>query len=683
MRARVEGAIDHDVDQIVRGLDAETAGNPLFAEHLLRYWSDSNRLGVRDGAVTLGGSGAGALPATLRDLVWQRVGGLGSDSRDTLSAAAVLGVEFEEAALRAIVDIDGDALADLLDRATAAGIIAPAGTRATTARFSHALVARSLESELGDRTRMRLHAAALDALQTSDRLPSAARLAHHAECAGRTADAQRWATAAGDDALEGLAAEEAVGWYRRALDHARSIDRSTWDLADLTVRLGDASTRAGDPHGLEMLYQGAVLAEECGNDDALVHAALAINPGSFIRFGSAAPKELATAEAALARAVGEDLGTRARLEAVVAQSLVHTDQTARRTAAAEAALEMARATGDPSVVARVAPAVVMALWTPGTAASRAVVAAEAVEIVEAVGDPNLSAAVYYAAHTAAVCAGDAAATQRYRTRLRAIADEVAEPRARWLSAIVDGFTAIMTGRFREAERQIAEMYAIGAEIGEPEAWTIFTGQSFVLGTFEGRHAELMSLVQPLIDAQESVDITFRVAHAICSAEVGELDAPRTLLNEAIERGVDAIPHDLIRSTSLLGYAILALDLEDVVAAAALLEAIEPFADEVSCNGVTSQGPVAAYAGKLLTLLGRYDEAETRLLDALTTAESFGWEYHRASTLVAVAENRVRATGGLDADAERRLTEAEALCGQYGFASWARRAAVIRARVARC
>ena len=97
---------------------------------------------------------------------------------------------------------------------------------------------------------------------------------------------------------------------------------------------------------------------------------------------------------------------------------------------------------------------------------------------------------------------------------------------------------------------------------------------------------------------------------------------------AIDHGIDAIPHDLIRSTSLLGYSILALDLEDAAAAEVLLPAIEPFVDEVSFNGVTSQGPVAAYVGKPLTLVGRYDEAEGRLLQALTMTESFGWEYHR-------------------------------------------------------
>ena len=679
VRIRVEGAVHHDVDELVEVLEAETAGNPLFAEHLLRFWSESDRLGVDDTSVTLGVAGSGPLPATLRDLVWQRVGVLGPEARDVLSAAGVLGVEFEEAALEAMVEIDADALDGVLDRATVAGVIAPGDSGTATARFTHALVARSLEAELGSRARARLHSTALDVLSDTARFHvPAARLAHHAELAGRRTDALHWATTAGDDALRGLAAVEAAGWYRRALDYARALDGAAADLADLTVRLGDAATRAGDPTGLEILQDGAELAQRCGNDDALKHAALAMNPGSFLRFGIAAPQQLAIAEAALASVADEDLATRARLSAVVAESLVHTDQTLRRTAAAEAALEIAHATGDPTVVARVAPAVVMALWAPGNAPMRAAIAAEAAGLVEAVGDPTLTAAVYYSAHTAAVCSGDAEAAHRYRAQLRTVADELAEPRALWLAGIVDAFTATMTCRFRAAEQSIAETYAIGERMGEPEAWPVFTGQTFVLGTFEGRHAELLSLVEPLMDGQQSLDISFRVAHAICSLEVGQLVAPRALLREAIDHGIDAIPHDLIRSTNLLGYAILALGLEDAAAGAALLPEIEPFVDEVSYNAVTSQGPVAAYVGKLLTLVGRHDVAEGRLLEALTMTESFGWEYHCASTLVALAQNRVAATGNLDSVAEQWLSRAEELCATYGLGSWARRAAALRA-----
>ncbi|MFN7149540.1 MAG: ATP-binding protein, partial [Microthrixaceae bacterium] len=679
VRTRVEGAADHAVDDVVELLEAETAGNPLFAEHLLRFWSESDRLRVEEAGVTLGGAESGSLPATMRDLVWRRVGVLGPESRQVLSAAAVLGVEFEEVVLEEMAGIDAASLGQLLDRATAAGVVAPGTSAGTTTRFTHAVVARSLESELGSRERAGLHAAALETLVRDDRFDApAARLAHHADRAGRRADAQRWATLAGDDALAGLAAAEAVGWYRRALAHATALDRPAAELADLMVRVGDAAIRSGDPTGFDLLCDGAALAQRCCNDDALRHAALAMNPGSLLRFGSVGPQQLAIAEAALARSADDDLATRARLEALVASSLVHTDETQRRTDAATAALDLARATEDPTVVARVAPAVVVALWAPGNGAVRASIAAEAAELVEAVGDPMLTAAVYYAAHTAAVCAGDATAAQRYRAELRRVADELGEPRALWLAGLVDAFTATMTCSFRDAEERIAETFAIGDGMGEPEAWPVFTGQSFVVGTFEGRHAELLSLVEPLMDGQQSIDLTFRVAHAICSLEVGEQAVPRSLLDDALDRGIEAIPHDLMRSTTLLGYSILALDLGDTAAAAALLPAIEPFVDEVSYNGVTSQGPVAAYAGKLLTLLGRHDEADDHLRRALALTEAFGWEYHRASTLIALAQNRVAANERMDDVAEGRLRQAEELCALHGLGSWARRAAALRA-----
>jgi DNA-binding SARP family transcriptional activator len=678
VRTRVEVAAGHDVGDVVELLEAETAGNPLFAEHLLRFWSESARLGLHDTTMTLGPASTGPLPATLRDLVWQRVGVLGPESRAVLSAAAVLGVEFDESALGAMAQIDADTLGDVLDRATAAGVIAPGNSSNGSARFTHALVARSLESELGSRARSRLHSVALDVLSAPDRARApAAQLTHHAERAGRRADAQRWAVVAGDEALAGLAAQDAVGWYRRALDHARALDRPPADLADLIVCLGAAATRAGDPTALDILQEGAALAQAHGNGDALRHAALAMNPGSVVRFGAAAPQQLAIAEAALASVTDDDLAMRARLEALVAHSLVHTDQTQRRAGAAAAALEAARATGDPTVLARIAPAVVTAMWAPGNASARATIAAEAEGLVEAVGDPMLTASVHFAAHTAAVCAGDAAAALRSRVQLRRVADELGEPRALWLAGLVDTFTATMTCRFRDAEQCVAETYGIGERMGEIEAFPVFAGQSFVIGTFEGRHDELLSLVEPMMAGQQSVDITFRVAHAICCLEVGETAVPRALLDEAIDRGIDAIPDDLIRSTTLLGYSILALDLGDVSAAAVLLPAIEPFVDEVSFNGVTSQGPVAAYVGKLLTLLGRHDHAEDRLLQALTMAEAFGWDYHVASTLIALADNRRVVTGGLDATAAAWLARAEELCVVHGLGSWARRAAALR------
>ena len=45
----------------------------------------------------------------------------------------------------------------------------------------------------------------------------------------------------------------------------------------------------------------------------------------------------------------------------------------------------------------------------------------------------------------------------------------------------------------------------------------------------------------------------------------------------------------------------------------LLPLIEPYAADVAFNGVTSQGPIAAYVGKLASLLGEHEAAEEYLL----------------------------------------------------------------------
>jgi DNA-binding SARP family transcriptional activator len=672
-----------DVGSVARALASETAGNPLFAEHLLDHWAANASLAI-DGAVVTFAPGVGAeVPSTLRDLVWLRVRALGSAAEPVLAAAAVLGVEFEERVLVATTGLPASDVADVLDRSAAAGVLADGTAASGLSRFSHALVARALETGLGARRRAQLHDRAFAAL-SADRVAAvgagverrSSRLARHAAEAGRRADALHWATAAGDEAFAALAPDDAVQWYRRALEHVGPDDAAR---ADLLVRLGEALYHAGDPAAFDTLEQGATLARRCGADEVVVRAALALDRGAIVRFGAFAVRQLDIVEAAVVGVAGADDATRARVLAMLAQALVFTDQVDRRAEVAATALALARGCHDPTLLARVAPDLLSALWTPGNAALRSAVAEEALDAVAAMGatDPDLAGAVYKAAHTAAVCAADATQARRCLAGLRSLAEHIREPHLRWTVTSLDGFVAMMEARFDDAQRCIDAAFELGGQIGEPDAWSVFAGQSFALGTFAGRHAELFPLVQHVIDTQESVELPFRIAHALLSVEVGRLEASRALLRDAMDRGMAAIPGDLIRSTSLLGYAILALELDDAEAVAALLPEIEPMVDEVSFNGVTSQGPVAAYVGKLESFLGRHDAAEQHLLAAMAIAESFGWRYHVATTALALAQNRCRAAGGLDADAERWLTTAEELCETHGIASWRTRAAAFR------
>ena len=86
---------------------------------------------------------------------------------------------------------------------------------------------------------------------------------------------------------------------------------------------------------------------------------------------------------------------------------------------------------------------------------------------------------------------------------------------------------------------------------------------------------------------------------------------------------NSVQPNVLGMTSTIGYTVLAIELEDLEAAAVLISIIEPFADEVAFNGSTSQGPISAYVGKLSSLLGRHDDAERHLRAALATATAFG------------------------------------------------------------
>ena len=192
-------------------------------------------------------------------------------------------------------------------------------------------------------------------------------------------------------------------------------------------------------------------------------------------------------------------------------------------------------------------------------------------------------------------------------------------RLRWTVGIVDAFEATMAGRLEEAEWIATANLELGMQIGAPDAFTFFAGQFFVIGTFAGRHDELFPLVEQ-VAKDNPLAIAFKLAYGIICRAVGREDVAREILDDGMASGFAELPVDNIWTTCVIGYAILAIELDHAEAAAQLLPLIEPFANDVAFNGVTSQGPIAAYVGKLASLLGRHDDAEEHLRVALDIAD---------------------------------------------------------------
>jgi hypothetical protein len=314
----------------------------------------------------------------------------------------------------------------------------------------------------------------------------------------------------------------------------------------------------------------------------------------------------------------------ARLLALLAQTLVWTPDVERRVASAQRALELAEAHDDPTLFARIAPGAIWGLWQPGNAALRSRVAAKAVSVAEASGDPRLEFGAHLTAYDIAVESADQVTAARCLAKLRSTARTIGEPQLRWIVGVAETFTATMAGRLVEAEATATATLELGMQIGAPDAFTYFAAEFFVIGTFAGRHDELFPLVEQATK-DDPAGLAFKLAYGIICHAVGREETAREILEDGMASGFAALPVDNLWTTCVIGYAILAIELDHADAAAQVLPLLEPLANDVAFNGITSQGPIAAYLGKLESLVGRHDDAEEHLRAALAITESFGWQ----------------------------------------------------------
>ncbi len=417
----------------------DSAGNPLYATQLVRHWVESGLVERDVDTVRFSSDRSeGTIPPSLRDVVWSRVAALGAETTEVLSAGAVLGVEFDDAALRALVKVDAAVVDRALDAANVSGLLVTVDPAGGVMRFTHALVADALYAELPPFRRRRLHERAARALEHTDRRPQKAvvQLARHCALGGLLPDAMRWATVAGDNALAHLAPSESATWYRAALEHCAALERPDAERADLVVRLGEAMHRAGDPDAYVTLQEGAELAKRCDARAVLVRAALATDRG-FMQLGAFAPQQLEIVEAAVAVAEPDDVATYARLLALFAQSLIHTPRAQLREDVARQALDLTATSADPTLLPAIASSVLYTLWGPGSSALRADVATHAVAAAAASGDPLLEFTTHIAAYTVAIELADPVAAAHSLAKLRATASEIGAPRMRWTLGIYE------------------------------------------------------------------------------------------------------------------------------------------------------------------------------------------------------------------------------------------------------
>jgi hypothetical protein len=215
-----------------RVIHTRAGGNPFLIREL-------SRLLAGDAFTAEGPLTRDAVPATVIDVVKDRISGLEEDARDLLQTAAVMGRDVDLGLLAAASGLDIEKCLERLEPVEELGIVEPARGDPFSIRFAHDLVRESVVRDIPPSQVSRLHLRVADALEraaTRDEF-MVERVGHHLLAAGPMADPARTASmliragrlAAGKSALE--AAERQL---RSAADVARRAQHSELELSALT-----------------------------------------------------------------------------------------------------------------------------------------------------------------------------------------------------------------------------------------------------------------------------------------------------------------------------------------------------------------------------------------------------------------------------------------------------------------
>jgi DNA-binding SARP family transcriptional activator len=216
------------------------AGNPLFLEEQLSSLLETRALVCERGTWQLRGTPASSLPQVLDRLVRSRVDRLSPAAQEAIRAASVLGTDFPQSLLAAVLP-DGGALESVIDELCASGLLHEMpGSGEPAFRFRHALIQEATYLGLVREERHGLHGRAARAIESAaaGRLEEvAAVLGRHFAAAQEAERAVCFLEMAGDHATDAFANDEAMSCFQTAVALVSRQDDASLPAGGTTARL--------------------------------------------------------------------------------------------------------------------------------------------------------------------------------------------------------------------------------------------------------------------------------------------------------------------------------------------------------------------------------------------------------------------------------------------------------------
>jgi DNA-binding SARP family transcriptional activator len=248
-----------------RGIHARTGGNPFFVRELARFLADDDEL-------TADSAAEASVPATLRDVVKDRLTHLDQTCTGVLHIAALIGRNVGLDLLASASGLAIQACLDQLDSLEAFGLLEQTPRDPFSYCFIHDLIRDAVVGIIPASQAPHLHLRIADALERaqSDDDSVAERLAYHLWSAGPLADPARIAQAlmrAGSSAATKSALEAAEEHLRSAVQLSRRAGLAELELAALSQLTAVVGMRSMyGIAGLELFERAEQLARGLGRE---------------------------------------------------------------------------------------------------------------------------------------------------------------------------------------------------------------------------------------------------------------------------------------------------------------------------------------------------------------------------------------------------------------------------------
>ncbi len=604
------GLDENSADNLALRLLEQTAGNPFFLGELVAVVEESGIDGL-DRSQT----------SALSEVVLDRIARLDPLASEILSLASTAGSSTGLDVIAVGLGLSRADVLDAIDQTLHAGLLVESTEPPIRYRFQHDLVRATVYEQMSLGRRSQRHhdvAKAIETVHSRDLDKHYDDLAFHYQRSQDPGDVDRAVEVcqlAGDSAVRGLAFDVAVNHYAAALE---AFDHYGCTLpletkGRLMLSLGVAKRKAGQRGARRLLLEAADEAASHGDDETVVHAALANSRGFFSSAGQTDTGRVRLLEMAIEAIDPQDSSHRARLLANLSVELTFGTELERRQALSDESLAMAERLAHPATMAHILNQRIGFFWSARGLPQRL----ELCERLRTVAyELELRQWTFSAASSqfqAAMEAGDLALADRCVNEMVRDAEELRQPVVESYLRMRQSVRSIVKGDLEEGERLAYLCYQLAESAGQPDALTFYAGQLFNLRFHQGRLGELEELFADAAANQAGIP-AMQAALAVIYCETDQPEKAEPVYGELADRSGELL-HDLswLLTTSLLAESCWQLG--DTPRSQALHEDLKAFRGQCVDNATNWFGSVSRYLGMLEHVLGSHDEADRSFAEA--------------------------------------------------------------------